>query len=279
MSFKNKIIRNTVWILAASISITACKKLDRPKLGTYPKDATAPGGPLKFYVAFDGTTSNPLMNAVDSVKANFPSSNPLGSTTGISGKAMQGEDNKAIQYASANDFKNSTSFSISFWMKNTAQAGRTEFLFSLVDETYGWSNSAAFVLVENQTATNTTMKFGLMDQWLEGTFNKPLFDGSWHHMVYVYDETTSKMTYYFDGAVVTGMTTTQTDVTNGGSPRGKIDFTKASSFIIAGWNKHGNAKGPTDDWIKTYKGAMDQFRLYGKALTASEVQALYNSKL
>ncbi|MDB5223887.1 MAG: hypothetical protein JWN83_2554 [Chitinophagaceae bacterium] len=257
----------------------SCQKMHRPALGDYPKDANPPGGPLKFYVAFDGTTSNPLMNAVDSVRAKFPSSNPLASIDGVRGKGFQGADDKVILYSSANDFAASTSFSISFWMKNTAQAGRTEFLFSLVDETYGWSNSAAFVLVENQTATNTTMKFGLMDQWLEGTFNKPLFDGSWHHMVYVYDETTSKMTYYFDGAVVTGMTTTQTNVTNGGSPRGKIDFTKASSLILAGWNKHGNAKGPTDDWIKTYKGAMDQFRLYGKALTASEVQALYNSKL
>lgn len=106
-----------------------------------------------------------------------------------------------------------------------------------------------------------------------------MFDGNWHHIVYVYDQTTSKMTYYFDGAVVTGMTATQTDVKNGGNPRGAINFSNANKFILAGWNKHANADGPTDDWVKSYNGAMDQFRLYGKALTASEVSALYGSRL
>ncbi|MEO6218929.1 MAG: LamG domain-containing protein [Ginsengibacter sp.] len=267
------------FVLTMCIVITSCQKTERPKLGDYPLDANPPGGPLKFYVAFDGTTTDPLYNGVDSIRANFPSINPLASTEGISGKAVQGEDGKAIVYVTPNDFKNSTSFSIAFWMKSLAEAGRTEFLFSLVDATYGWSNSAAFVLVENQTTTNATMKFGLMDQWLEGTFNKPLFDGNWHHVVYVYDETTSKMTYYFDGSVVSDMTPGQTDVKNGSDPRGKIDFSNATSLILAGWNKHGNAAGPTDDWIKTFKGTLDQFRLYGIPLSASEVQALYNSKL
>lgn len=259
--------------------MTSCQKMKKPDYADYPADANPPGGPLKFYASFDGTSADPLMNGVDSIRANFPASNPLTSVPGISGKAVQGSDGKAVLYPSANDFKDATSFSISFWLKNTAQAGRTEFLFSLADDTYGWSRSAAFVLVENQTASNTTMKFGLMDQWLEGTFNKPMFDGNWHHIVYVYDQTTSKMTYYFDGAVVTGLTATQTDVKNGGNPRGAINFSNANKFILAGWNKHANAEGPTDDWVKSYNGAMDQFRLYGKALTASEVSALYSSKL
>ncbi len=259
--------------------MTSCQKMKKPDYADYPADANPPGGPLKFYASFDGTSADPLMNGVDSIRANFPASNPLTSVAGISGKAIQGSDGKAVLYPSANDFKDATSFSISFWLKNTAQAGRTEFLFSLADDTYGWSRSAAFVLVENQTAANTTMKFGLMDQWLEGTFNKPMFDGNWHHIVYVYDQTTSKMTYYFDGAVVTGMTATQTDVKNGGNPRGAINFSNANKFILAGWNKHANADGPTDDWVKSYNGAMDQFRLYGKALTASEVSALYGSRL
>ena len=54
----------------------SCKKLKRPALGNYPQDANPPGGPLKFFTAFDGTTANPLMNAVDSIRANFPSVNP-----------------------------------------------------------------------------------------------------------------------------------------------------------------------------------------------------------
>jgi len=215
---------------------------------------------------------------VDSIKANFPSSNSMTSVDGISGKAMKGADGKSIVFPSANDIAKATSFSIALWMKNNAAVGRTEFVFSLVDDKYGWHHSAIFLLVENQTPTQTTMKLGLMDQWLEGTFSKPLFDGNWHHIVYSYDQTTSKMTYYFDGAAVTGMTATQTDVKSGGSPRGPVDLTSAKKLILGGWNKHGGAQGPTDDWIKTYTGAVDQFRLYNKALSATEAQALFANK-
>jgi hypothetical protein len=48
---------------------------------------------------------------------------------------------------------------------------------------------------------------------------------------------------------------------------------------VGGWNKQANIDGPKDPWISGFTGKMDQFRLYGKALTASEVLALYNSKL
>ena len=55
-------------LLAASVLLVlvSCQKMDRPKLADYPKDANPPGGALKFYAAFDGTTADPLRNAVDS---------------------------------------------------------------------------------------------------------------------------------------------------------------------------------------------------------------------
>lgn len=269
-----------VFLLAAGVLTIAvgCQKKTRPALGDYVQDANPPGGPLKFYTAFDGSSADPLMNAVDSIRANFASANPLTSVAGISGKAVQGKDAASIKYSSANDFGSATSFTIALWMKNTAQVGRTEFVFSLVDDKYGWHHSSIFLLVENQTATNATMKLGLMDQWLEGTLSKPLFDGNWHHIAYVYDQTTSKMTYYFDGAVVSGMTAAQTDVKNGGNPRGPVDLSTAKNLVLGGWNKHAGLAGPTDGWISSYTGAMDQFRLYGKALTAAEVNALFTSK-
>ena len=273
------IFRNTAAALAVfSMVLMGCQKMDRPLLADYVKDANPPGGPLKFFAAFDGSTANPLMNAVDSIRATFASANPLASIAGITGKALQGANGKSLLYPSANDFKTSTSFSIAFWLKNIAQAGRTEFLFSLVDDSYGWHHSAAFVLVENQTATKATMKFGLMDQWLEGTFEKPLFDGNWHHIVYVYDQTSSKMTYYFDGAVVAGMTAGQTDAKNGSAARGAVNFSQATNLILGGWNKHASLSGPTDDWISSYSGGMDEFRMYSKALSAVEVSALFNGK-
>ena len=105
---KNK-IHLCLLSLALIVVAGSCQKTDRPKLSDYPKDNDPhfplyPGGPLKFYAAFDGSSTNKLMNAVDSVRANFPSDNPLVSVTGISGKAIKGDGIKAIKYSSANDF-------------------------------------------------------------------------------------------------------------------------------------------------------------------------------
>jgi Concanavalin A-like lectin/glucanases superfamily len=278
---KKNISRNLLLLLVLFMVVSAgCKKLSRPSLGDYPEDANPPGGPLKFFAAFDGTSTNPLMNAVDSIRANFPADNPLTSVEGISGKAIQGGGEKAVKYPSANDFKNATSFTIAFWTKRAVN-NNTEFYFSLKDDTYGWSHSAIFLLVEHGTATETTFKFGLMDQWLEfpdaNKFPRPLLDGNWHHLAFVYDETTSKVTYYFDGAVVPAPASA-TNVTNGGNPRGPLNLKASNGLVLGGWNKHASFDGPTDGWVSSFGGSMDQFRMYATVLSAGEISALYSGK-
>jgi hypothetical protein len=276
-------------VVFITLVIISCQKLDRPELGDYPTDANPPGGPLKFYVAFDGTSSNPLRNAVDSIRASFASSNPLSSITGISGKAVQGQLDKAIKYSNANDWANSTSMTIAFWLKNTPWSGGPGFVFNLTDKDH-WANGKTWLLFEDQGQSSTTsaaMKFVLQDQWFEfvgaNIFNKPILDGNWHHLAITYDETTSKLTYYFDGQALTGLPANLTDVKNGSNPRGKLNLKSndgtAGQFVFGGWNKHAGISGPTDGWIQGFNGGLDQLRLYSKALSAAEVQALYNSKL
>jgi hypothetical protein len=270
------------------VLLVSCQKKERPSLGDYPKDANPPGGPLKFYAAFDGTSSDPLRNAVDSIRANFAASNPLTSITGISGKGVQGKLNAAIKYSAANDWANSTSMSIAFWLKNTPWSGGPEFLFNLTNKDH-WANGSTWLLIEDQgqsSSTSATVKFVLQDQWFEfvgaNKFNKPLLDGNWHHLAITYDETTSKLTYYFDGQALTGLPSNLTDVKNGANPRGKLNLKSndgtAGEFIFGGWNKQAGVSGPTDAWIQGFNGGLDQLRLYGKTLTAGEVLALYNSK-
>ena len=272
---KNKLLKTVAFIFIIGVSVSACKKLSRPALGDYPKDANPPGGPLKFYAAFDGTSANSLVNGVDSIRANFPSDNPLTSVDGVSGKGVKGSGAKAIKYPSANDFKGATSCTIAFWVNNTVNPN-TELYFSLVDNKDYWHKSAAFLLVENAEATRCTFKFALMDHWVEYTnksFNRPLLDGQWHHLAFTYDETTSILKIYFDGQEV------PTPGTSGNLGLGKLNLTNASNLVVGGWNKHAGLDGPADPWISGFTGKMDQFRLYGKVLSASEVMALYNSKL
>jgi hypothetical protein len=278
-------MKNIFKLLLSGLLVTlvagSCKKLDRPGFADYPADANAPGGALKFYAAFDGVSANPLMNAVDSLRANFPSSNPLASIDGVSGKAVQGASGTAINYPSANELKSSTSFTIAFWVKRNVNTN-TEFYFSLKDDTYDWSHSSLFMMVEHGSATEATVKVGVMDQWMEfpdaNKLQKPLLDGNWHHWAIVYDETTSKMSYYFDGALVENAPASATDVKKDGNPRGALDLTKSTNFIIGGWNKHAGLDGPTDDWVGSYGGGIDQFRVYGVVLSAAEINDLFVNK-
>lgn len=271
----NQLFKYTAAVIALSFLLYSCQKMERPKLVDYAKDTNPPGGPLKFYVAFDGTTSDPLMNAVDSIRANFPSENPLASVAGVSGKAVQGNGTKAIKYPSANDFKTATSCTIAMWVNNTVNPN-TELLFSLYSKDY-WHESAAFLLLEHATPTKCQLKFALEDHWVEyiDNFDRPLFDGNWHHLAFTYDETTSAVKVYFDGAEVP----LPAGAVGNFAGLGKLTLGNTTNLVVGGWNKHAGLTGPTDGWISAFTGKMDQFRLYGKVLTASEILALFNSKL
>jgi hypothetical protein len=60
----------------------------------------------------------------------------------------------------------------------------------------------------------------------------------------------------------------------------KIDNSKIKDFRIGrGPRDDGDADG-SGGWVQSsWKGELDQFRMYSVALTAAEVMALYNSKL
>jgi hypothetical protein len=278
-------------IALVAIAGAGCQKMERPKLGDYPPDTNPPDGPLRFYVAFDGTTTNKLMNAVDSIRAAFPSDNPFNSIDGVHRKAVQGTGSKAIKYPSANDFAGSKSFTIAFWEKNTVPSGDPQFLFSLASKDF-WHQSALFCLIEHDGAGSTSsqavVKFAIQDNWFEFTgtdgkqkFGGNILDNQWHHIAFVYDQTTSKVTYYVDGVALGGLDPRLTDLKKGANPYGPIDFKNTYGFVLGGWNKNadlGNG-APTDSWISPWKGGLDQFRLYNKALSASDITALFNSKL
>lgn len=261
-------------LLLLFVIVAGCQKMDRPALGDYPKDANPPGGPLKFYVAFDGTETNPIFNAVDSIRANYPSLNTMKTIDGVIGKAVQGELGKEIKYPSANEWAASSSFAVAFWMKhNVAPEKEAQFIFSIPSTVGHWSNATMFLFLDHKgagtTLSNAVMKFFVVDskgeKWFEFNGAKSitnLLDNSWHHLVFSYDESTSVMTLYKDGVVFN---------TIDWAGHGKISIVtdKVSGFKIA---------GKTTDWGETWQGGLDQFRLYGKALSAAEVTELFSGK-
>ena len=175
MKKNTKLFQLAVFVFSLCIIFISCQKKDRPALGDYVKDSNPPGGSLKFYAAFDGSGTDKLMNAVDSIRATFPSENPFTSVTGISGKAAQGSatNAKAIKYTAANDFAKSTSFTISFWMKNSVGQDGAQFAFSMpstVRKDSWTTNTQTFMLIEDKgqsTADSAAVKFAVKDNWFE----------------------------------------------------------------------------------------------------------------
>jgi hypothetical protein len=282
----NKLSRFTAFVFSLCILLVSCQKKDRPSLGEYPKDANPPGGPLKFYAAFDGATDNPLMNAVDSIKANFAADNPLTSIAGITGKAVKGVEGKAIKYNSANDFgKTSSSFSISFWLKSAVPPGdRYEVPFSLGHKDLYYRQAIHFDIYSGPNGSSATSAdaFFYMEQpngdyfeaYMLGSEGIPnLLDDKWHHLVLTYDEANSNFKLYKDGVVV--YTKEWTD--HGAFV---LDNSKVVGLAVGGSNRQAGIEADRDGWMNSWSGGIDQFRMYGKkVLSAAEVLALYNAKL
>jgi hypothetical protein len=273
--------------LVAVIAITGCQKMDKPALGDYPKDINPPGGPLNFYVAFDGESSNSLRNAVDSVRANFPSDNPFTSVAGISGKAVKGVSGKFIKFSGPNDWVTAAkSFTVAFWAKGDGQTKNNsgtngpEHIFSLNTDhgAHDWPNATMLFFEGNNTAC--AIKFYVYtttgDRWLTwegGNSIAGIRDNQWRHYAFVYNASTSSMTLYINGVANPNVMTWP------GHGDIKFDKSKIKELRIG--------RGPRDDgdddgasgWVQSsWKGELDQFRLYSSALSASEVQTLFNSK-
>lgn len=273
------------FLCLSSILFVGCQNMDEPAFGNYPVDENPVGGPLKFYVPFDFEKESNLFNAVDVVRAKFPTENGFNQVDGISGKAFHGTSDAKIQYAKPNDWASSvSSFTVAFWEKHDGQTKNgsnpgAEHIFSIPSTNGHWSSSTMFLLFDAYSSSTTAaaIKFVMIDAdmtdtwmtWEGANSIEGLLDNQWHHFAFCYDGNTSTMTLYIDGQVHG----TKTWGSHGGLT---LDDSKISSFRIGNGPQSQSSGG--DNWLySNWKGALDQFRLYNIALSASEVQDLYTN--
>jgi len=252
--------------------------MDQPPLGDYPVDANPPGGPLKFYAALDEKN-------VDSIKANYGTFNDASIVDGgVSGKCAQfdGSKNGYINYPSANDFGQSTSFTISFWINITmAQKDNNHAVgvLSFANSQNFWGN-ITFYADNNTKSPSDSMDLKIHfgdanngDNWNFAGYNfshawPKMYDGNWHQVAFTYDATTKTGTVYRDGA--------QFDQKTNQS----IAFENSSQLVLGGFQQ---AAGITDSysnntWMAGFPGKMDNVRLYGEALSAGDIKSIYDNK-
>lgn len=277
----NNFSRIALMAMAAVVIASGCQKMERPPLGDFPQDSNPPGGPLKFYAAFDGSS-------VDSTRAVFGSNKNVSFVEGVNGKAVSTPANGYVVFPSANDFKQATSFTIAFWMKkngpNPAGMG-TAFVFGVSTETDIWTRQDIFLLLEDagnpSTVDSAAAKLYIKDQWFEyvktPTVDKRLprlLNNQWHHVAFVYDNGTKMVTTYIDGAAYNNL---PPDFGKFTANNGVMDLSKIGGVVVGGPGHFAAGKTP-DSWMGNFNGQIDQFRLYSKALTAAEVSQLFTAK-
>jgi hypothetical protein len=290
MTLRNILVKSMLMMLPVA-TIIGCQKMDKPALGDYPEDHLAsPTTPLRFFVSFDSTGDADKQINIrfkDSISG-YPSFFPDNAIHAIAGKHGGGYESTAdkyLAYINANDFPSSTSFTIAFWEKhNGVPESDAETIFSIPSTNGHWSKTTMFLIMDHKGSGATTdsavIKFVLVDgpgnadTWLVWEKNssgdgriKGLYDNQWHHLAFVYNETTSMLSLYKDGVF-------QSAREWAGHGPLKMQAGKVSNFYLGG------KKDVKNDWEwgQSWIGGLDQFRLYNKVLTAAEIQALYTNQ-
>jgi hypothetical protein len=253
--------------------------------------------PIGGYNSSDDVASSNLVakfsfeNDVIDAKGNITSGAASGTSfvAGAKGQAWQGASAGYVLYSGiSSKVTGLESTTISTWVKTAAVSTGAESWFQvlndsnwignlfIIQESGAMGNDSTFIKfkVDNWKATNWK------EQWTELNNEKriKIADNTWHHVVCSYNASTSKVAIYVDGvkrdlpASVTDKF--QDDPTKGGLPFGTLAFKNATKFVFGCYKQH-LPGGTPDGWMKNFSGALDEFRIYDKALADADVTALY----
>jgi len=273
-------------MLVLGLVMTACKEDEDTNAGKTDPSTIATTN-LVAYFPFDGNGTETIASLIPTV------------TTGVTyvdgrrGQAYQGANQARLLYTlpSGSKLKTLTSFSIAMWFKSPLVTGDPEpTIFEIGKSTdMFWGNLKLALNRLTATADSLQLKAffykdGAVWSGQHISYSDPLFMiNRWMHLVFQYDGTTSKYMIYKDGVKV---------VTNDGvekrwaagddvNPRpalGNLSFKDADKINIGAWRPKSEGTA-TDAWMGWFLGNLDELRVYDKALTATEVKALYDAEV
>jgi len=239
-----------------------------------------------FFVPFDNPSTDPLKIASDQLQNTMATNNPFSSVAGINGNGVKGSANKFISYTKPNNwYADAKALSVSVWFKSDADQTKNnigtngpEHIFSTPSSNGHWSASQSALFLEGSKSA-CAVKFLVVDKnvgdkfvtWEGAESIAGIIDQKWHHLAITYDNATSKFVLYIDGKANTNVKSWDN--------HGDINFNPAtaSSFRI-GAGPQDNFS--SDDWLSSsFKGSLDQFRLFTTPLSPTEVTTLFDSKL
>jgi hypothetical protein len=269
----------TALLLAIVLVATNCKKktttddtpavVPPPLVGGFANSNEIAPSNLVAHFPFDGNISD-AKNSVTGGTANGTTS----FVAGKKGQAYKGADNSFLAYSSPGAISTLTSFTVSMWINTSRhyEGAQSLFMLSKEDSSF-WGNF--FILIENQDLAkpvnmfmklhfeNNTPGIDFKEHWIEpfDSILRPadMYD-AWRHVAWTYDQNTSKVTWYINGQ--------KRDL-----PEGMVlRKANAAGALLGGLNfKPYSAPA---GFMKNYTGMLDEFRIYNKALSETEVNAI-----
>jgi hypothetical protein len=267
-----------------------------PPIGGYNNANEVAATSLKAYWPLNG-------NGKESISNTSPSSTVATTyVAGIKGEAASFNSGYMAYPAITALNTTSGSASISCWAKVTntklvaggpsnispifslTRTGETFGNLNLLAETHGLTTSDSIQMKGVFRIKNTDgSEFGgdavnmiKQESWMDNTHtwaaNK--IGGKWAHVVYIFDGPTGTNKLYVNGVKISN---SAWEVRNGGAAKPLNHFLPTRP-VIGALETVANGTN-TDAWNAALKGQVDELRVYDKALTPSEIGALYELEL
>jgi hypothetical protein len=269
----NKIIINKSLplLMICGLLLTSCYKKFDPKsyqpaftVNGFTSVAEIGAGSLVGYWAFNDSY-------VDSISSTAATGVNTSFAGGFKGKALQGSATGYVISDIPNAIKNLKSFTIDYWLNTTNTSGIiTPIVISRTDQFWG----ALDMFYENGGRTDVTANLkvhfnGQSEVWFtNGFISNPW--GGWQNIGLTYDAGNSTFILYQNGNVVASQTA---------AGLGNLVFPATATKIIFGTEQFQTSPslgtaGGAQGWAGYLTGQLDEVRIYNKALSASELQAL-----
>ncbi len=278
-------------LLTVSALFTQCTKADKsddfikgdapPVAGGFVNSSEVANSSLVVYFPFDGSVTDAKGGVTGGV-ANGGTS----WVAGRKGQAYKGSTTGFISYANPGPLAGLTSFTVSMWINTQKHDGGAQGVFGLAKQDGSfWGNF--FMLIEGNNSSSNRMFMKLhfekntapfVEHWIEpaNDFRPDDMYGAWRHVAWTYDAATSKVGWYINGQKKELPPNAEDRKADGtGTALGALNFKNATKFVIGAFqNQLGAPFNSPEPWMLPYTGALDEFRVYNKALTPIEISAI-----
>jgi len=286
-------------VLFVGLAFSSCKKDDSGNNVTdngKTDPSTIATANLIAYFPFESAT-----NSIDATVSKGITLGQVGGAasfaTGRRGNAYQGNINGAyLTYnlsSSNNPLLNLKAFTIAAWIKTPPAilpsdgSNGAAIICQLDGGDVTTMGNLDFMIQSNSTVDSLNVYgylFKATATWQGqslGNQNPAFLSDKWVHVVYSYDNTTSTMALYASGLPVFTSIRYADDVQPDGSQPllGDLSFGQDMSKLYIGAWFQLVTNNAVQDWMHYYPGMIDELRIYNRALTDTEVKALYDAEV